>query len=188
MKKIVTKKIEKISVEAVPQVDINAPLKAPIEESTVYETAVTPKNRFLYILGLTGFVGISLLACSILIFYLTGFKGKAEYKGVIKVESKTSETQKSSFDRASVTFEVLNGSGVVGAAKKTADRVQGLGYRVIGMGNAEATKGNKLYLKNSATEFSQQILSDLTDFNISTVSGELTEGSASARLILGIKL
>src|SRR3972149_3720829 len=97
----------------VPEVDINAPLKAPLEHSTEYEPGVTPKNKLLYILGIISFLGISLLAVSILVFYLTAFKGKAEEKKVAVVEQAVQEEQEA-FDRGKITFEVLNGSGVTG--------------------------------------------------------------------------
>lgn len=56
----------------VPEIDINVPINAPIEESTGYETKVSPKNKFLYILGIIALLGIVLLTGIILVFYLRG--------------------------------------------------------------------------------------------------------------------
>jgi hypothetical protein len=47
------------------------------------------------------------------------------------------------------------------------------------------TKGNKLYLDVTVQEFSKQIIVDLAEFDISTVSGVLTDSSAAARLVIG---
>jgi hypothetical protein len=172
----------------VPKMDINAPIKVPIGEpgeSTEYATGVTPKNRLLYVLGLVGFVVLSLLVCGILIFYVTGFRSISEQKVVKVVESQVEVSKTPTFERGNITFEVLNGSGVPGAAKKAADSLQGLGYEVTGTGNTGQVAGNKLYLKTSVEGYLDNIITDLSGFEISTVSGELTEGTASARLVIG---
>ncbi|HET7099052.1 MAG TPA: LytR C-terminal domain-containing protein [Patescibacteria group bacterium] len=180
--------VDKINKE-VPQIDINTPLKVAIEESTDYKMGVTPKNKLLYIFGIVGFIGIGILVSSLLIFYLTVFKGKSENKAVtVNIDSNKIEgtpVPLKTFDRGSVSFEVLNGSGVAGAAKTAGSKVEGLGYKVTKTGNGEPTIGNKLYLRKDIQQFSKEIISDLTDFGVTTVSGELTEGNASARLIIG---
>ena len=173
---------------AVPSVDINAPIKALIEESTDYVGGVTPKNKLLYILGIISFMGIVLLASGVGFYYLTQFRQRQENKEVTVVEEKVEvveEMGKEELDRSSITFEVLNGSGTPGVAKKSADSLQALGYKIIGTGNAGDVTGNKLYLKTSAEGYSGNIITDLAEFKISTVSGELTEGTASARLVIG---
>jgi len=172
----------------VPKMDINAPIKVSIGEpgeSTEYATGVTPKNRLLYVLGIAGFAVLSLLVCGILIFYVTGFRSISEQKVVKVVESQVEVSKTSTFERGSVTFEVLNGSGTPGAAKKAADSLQSLGYEVTGTGNTGQVTGNKLYLKANAEGYLGNIITDLAGFEVSTVSGELTEGTASARLIIG---
>ena len=170
----------------VPKVDIDAPLAAQIEKSTEYEGGVTPKNRFLYVLGIFSFIGICLLVGATAYFYLTQFRGKGEEKRVKMVEEQGQiQEETKSFERSGITFEVLNGSGVAGAAKKVAEKIEDLGYKVLKTGNTEETSGNKLYLRADIADFSDEIISDLADFDISGVSGELTEGSASARVVLG---
>jgi hypothetical protein len=69
-KNIIKTEIEVKETNPVPQVDINSPLKAPIKESTEYETGVTPKNKTLYALGIFGFIGITFLVLIILFLYL----------------------------------------------------------------------------------------------------------------------
>lgn len=178
---------EEISeIAPVPELDINAAIKAPIEESTGYETGITPKNRFLYILGWFGFLCIVLVSGGIIYFYLTDFKGVSENKSVNVVKSPVvQQAATPAFNRANITFEVLNGSGVAGAAKKAGDSVTSLGYQVVQLGNASIITGNKLYLNQGSEPYSSQILSDLSGFNISTVSGELTDGTASAKFVIG---
>lgn len=95
-----------------------------------------------------------------------------------------------SLNRAEWSFEVLNGSGVTGAAKVAADNLTGLGYVVVKTGNADKSNytKNELFVREGKSADSNLILADLkTDFSIASVSGELTEGTASARLIIGSK-
>lgn len=60
-------------VHSVPEVDVNAPLKAPIGDPTDYQTALTPENKFFYVAGIFVFALISLIACGLFVIYLTGF-------------------------------------------------------------------------------------------------------------------
>lgn len=43
----------------------------------------------------------------------------------------------SGLDRSKLSVHILNGSGVAGASKKASDLLEGLGYNVIQLGNAE---------------------------------------------------
>src|SRR5260221_2513861 len=140
----------------IPTVDINAPLKSEINEAGAeYKGGVTPKNKFLYILGILCFVVITIFSAGIFLFYQNNFKGKSENKQVVVIESQVTpqQAETSTFDKTNITFEILNGSGVTGAAKKAADTVSGLGYKVLRTGNSEDTTSNKLYLKDQTKEF-----------------------------------
>ena len=85
----------KEEAKPIPNIDINAPIKAPIEESTEYEMGVTPKNKALYVLGIFGLMVIILLTCSLLVFYLTGFKGKSEDKSIKITQQGPQKNEKS---------------------------------------------------------------------------------------------
>ncbi len=95
-----------------------------------------------------------------------------------------------SLNRADWSFEVLNGSGITGEAKKVAETLTKLGYAVVKTGNADQSNytENKLFVRADKNQDADLVLPDLkSDFNIASVSGELTEGTASARLIIGKK-
>lgn len=95
---------------------------------------------------------------------------------------------KKTLDRVSISFEVLNGTAVAGGAKKVAEKLTGLGYTVVKVGNADNSTYNKneLFVRAEKGEQVDLLLADLkTDFQIASVSGVLKEGTASARLILG---
>jgi hypothetical protein len=90
-------------------------------------------------------------------------------------------------NRAEITLEVLNGSGVAGMAARTAERLEALGYSVIGTGNADRSNYTETQIL-VAPEFdtAELLLSDLTrEFDSASVSGELQDSTASARIIVG---
>lgn len=93
-----------------------------------------------------------------------------------------------SLNRLDWPFEVLNGSGVTGAAKGAKDTLTGLGYVVVKTGNANKSNytKNELFVREGQSGDIDLVLADLkADFNIASISGELKEGTASARLIIG---
>ena len=98
------------------------------------------------------------------------------------------------FNRSDWSFEVLNGTGVTGEAKKVAEKIQALGYSVVKIGNADGgasgTKSNyettQISVKKDLLEKTDLVVTDLKDaIKIASVAGELTEGTASARIIIG---
>lgn len=93
-----------------------------------------------------------------------------------------------SLNRADWSFEVLNGSGITGEAKKVAETLTKLGYTVVKTGNADKSNytENELFVRADKSQDADLVLSDLkADFNIASISGTLTDGTASARLIIG---
>jgi hypothetical protein len=88
--------------------------------------------------------------------------------------------------REEITLEILNGSGVSGAAGEAATTFEDLGYEVSKVGNAEETEGNQLYVNPDVEDLVDVLLEDVKDeLDISSVSGELDDSTASARIILG---
>lgn len=86
------------------------------------------------------------------------------------------------------SFEVLNGSGVTGQAKKIADEIKVLGYEVVKTGNADKSnyESTQILAKKELLEKIDLVIADLKDvIKIASVAGELTEGTASARIIIG---
>lgn len=86
------------------------------------------------------------------------------------------------------TFEVLNGSGVTGAAAKAAEVLKGRGYKVQNVGNAEEQNYEKtqLLVTSERSEAAQALLTDLkTVFPLNEVDATLESTSLTARLIIG---
>lgn len=83
--------------------------------------------------------------------------------------------------------EILNGSGVPGAAAKMAKQLESLGYTVVKTGNADETQtSTEYYLAKDFMQFSDSFAADLQKEQISAkIGGELQNSSNSARIIIG---
>lgn len=91
-------------------------------------------------------------------------------------------------NRSDWSFEVLNGTGVTGEAKKIADKLKEQGYTVVKTGNTDKSNYSKTEMsaKKELLEKINLVIADLKDvIMIASVAGELTEGTASARIIIG---
>lgn len=90
--------------------------------------------------------------------------------------------------RSDWSFEVLNGSGKSGFAKDIAGKLQALGYQVVKTGNADRNdyQRTEVLVKKNLLDKIDLIIADLKDtIKIASIAGELTEGTASARIIIG---
>ena len=90
--------------------------------------------------------------------------------------------------RSDWSFEILNGSGVTGEAKKLADKLKDLGYPVVKSGNAD--KDNYLqtavFVKKELEDKIDMVIFDIKDvIKIASIAGELKDSTASARIIIG---
>lgn len=92
-------------------------------------------------------------------------------------------------DRSKLTIEVLNGSGIGGAAKKASDALTALGYNVISSGNAESFDYTKtvIEVKSSKSDYLPLLKKDLSSiYTIGDSSSNLeASASANARVIVG---
>lgn len=130
----------------------------------------------------------------LIIFGILGFKFFKSKKAVKPENPVPSATQiptptpQSVLNRADWSFEVLNGSGAAGLAKKIADKLKDLGYPVIKTGNADRDDYPKtaIFVKSSLKDKLDLVIADIKDvIKIASVAGELKEGTASARIIIG---
>lgn len=90
--------------------------------------------------------------------------------------------------RSDWSFEVLNGSGESGLAKTVAAKIQDLGYQVVKIGNADKSNydATQILAKQDVLEKLDIVIADLKDtIKIASIAGELKEGTASARIIIG---
>lgn len=89
-------------------------------------------------------------------------------------------------EREEISLDILNGSGVAGLASSTANEFRELGYEIVEIGNAENIVENELYVNPEVEGLIEILMEDLEEkLDISSVSGELEDSTASARIILG---
>lgn len=90
--------------------------------------------------------------------------------------------------RADWSFEILNGSGVTGQAKKIADQIKDLGYSVIKTGNADKQTytQTQIEVKSDFKDKIELVIADIKDIlKVASYAGELKDSTASARIIIG---
>ncbi len=103
--------------------------------------------------------------------------------------SANSVDSKTGLDRASVSVEVLNGSGAVGAASKASDTLKALGYNVTSSGNADNFDfaQTEIHVKSTKSKFLSLVKSDLSNsYTIGIAAADLdSSASADIQVIVG---
>lgn len=194
-----SKQDEKIDV---PTVDPNASLKIDeltvkpkkaeieIEESFAEngeENKLEKRNKKIYILGSIIAVLVIISVAALLFFYV-GKLFAPEKKEPPKDEKKVVKEEKPTLDKPEWTIEVLNGSGVPGAAKEVADQLTEAGYTVVSTGNAQGYdyEESELLVAEDMIDKADLLKEDIKDIiDISGTAGELDDSTASARIIIG---
>jgi len=142
-------------------------------------------------LFITGFlVAVFVFALIGGIFYLTNrFNQQTKEEVTAGIEEQQEPTPiptPNQLDREEISLEILNGSGVSGAAAEIAEIFEDLGYKIVEIGNANRTEGNQLYENPNTEDLIDILLEDVeNELDISSISGELDDSTASARIILG---
>jgi hypothetical protein len=94
-------------------------------------------------------------------------------------------------DRSPISIQILNGSGVSGAAAKTAETLEGLGYTIADTGNADNAnyETTEIYTTpDFPDELTATFLTDLKDeYGSASISGQIDTlpDDANARIVLG---
>jgi hypothetical protein len=169
--------------------------KKPVEKTEESSEEVPPiekANKKLFLLGAGVFVATVIITGAVGFFIInaTQNNGKETTSDTKKTEISPSPTSepKTVFKREEWSFEVLNGSGVIGAAAKASDKLKALGYKVEKVGNAdEEVSVTEIYVSEDKKDAdTKAMLSDLEkDFGKLTVTGKLTDVTASVRIVLG---
>ena len=168
----------------IPSVDINAPIKFEETNPVLEEEHQNKSGRRLFIAG--SFIVFLIIAASVIFFFFLN-KGSQSEQIVTPTEVPRKE-EKIAFDRSKWSFEVLNGSGVSGAAKLAADKLTALGYLVVKVGNADSSDytGTQIFIAASFYDESQDLVRDLSgEFESATIVGTLQDSTSSARVIIG---
>jgi hypothetical protein len=156
------------------------------------EVPLEVRNKRLYIIGILLLILIVVL--SAILFFLRMNIG-SNHEEVVEIRQVQEDVEIEDFEidisvqqlsREEISLEILNGSSVSGLAGKTAKDFENLGYEIIEVGNSEPTDTNIVLVNSRDSGKIDVLLEDLEDkLNIASVSGELEDSSASARIILG---
>ncbi len=160
-------------------------LKAMDPQEMTEKVPLEEKNKRWLVVGIV--VALLVVAGTGWLFY---------YKTQMQLAQKTKEVEEFSvvptpteapkaLSPGEISLEILNGSGKSGLAGKEAERLAKLGYVIVKTGNAETMEGNQLLASAEVKERLGNLLLDLADLSITTISGELTDSTASARIVLG---
>lgn len=148
--------IEEIKTEVIP---------APVEE--VVEEA--EKTNYLWII-----IPTALLIGALVGGLITYFSGMSKIKSTEPASSPVSTTESivtptpvaspsSTLKKDELKVQVLNGSGVSGAAGKAKTLLEGLGYKNIDTGNATVSDlaQTEIAIKDTKKEYLEQLIKDL---------------------------
>ncbi len=98
---------------------------------------IEKNNRKLFFLGGVVFFITIIVTTSFGLYIISNQNSPKKETAVKEIEpTPTVAPSPIEFDRSKVSFEVLNGSGEAGKAKKTADAIEALGYEISETGNA----------------------------------------------------
>lgn len=182
-----TLEVEKLTKPTgVPDSNLSAPLKAEEVSEPHQDTKQQEGSKKLLMIGVLAGILVVLVIIGFIFLRPKVAPEKTEKPKVEKVV--VEEEKKEELNRSEWPLEVLNGTSVRGAAKKLADQLLELGYLVIKTGNADKSDytQTQLFISKDYKEKEDLLLEDLKkEINISSVSGELKDSTASARIIIG---
>jgi hypothetical protein len=161
-------------------------LEAMLESEPEDETA-NHKNTFLFIVGIL--ISGAIIVAAIVVFSVYMRSSTVPKKSTASTQVTPKATPAPMFVRSLVTFEVLNGSGIAGAATKAAAKLVQAGYTVLSVGNSKKQEATEIFISASVTQSdTRELMADISSmFSTASATGALTGSTASARLILGSK-
>lgn len=158
-----------------------------MNQDKVAEPPLERFNRKLFGLGLSLTLMIFLISGLVFVFYLKNSITKKVSPIQLTVET-ASPPSAPVFDKSEWFLEVLNGSGISGAAKKSAEKLAGAGFKVIKIGNADKSNypQTEVFIAKNHLDQTALLMKELDQvLNEATFSGELKDSTASAKIIIG---
>jgi hypothetical protein len=92
----------------------------------------------------------------------------------------------SGLDRSKLDVHVLNGSGTAGAGKKAADILEGLGYNVIQVGNAQNFdyQTSVIQVKKASESYIALLKKDLSGYSTGSTSADLADSERPDAIVI----
>lgn len=183
---------EKESSDSVPDISLDAPLKSESAEKNEEDAPpVEKKNKKIFIIGIIVSGILVLLTVAIGFYYLSSQNKEQEAipEVVEEVVEEKIEVVAAELNKEDWKIEILNGSGVAGAAAKLQRELEDLGYEVVNADNApEDEQITRLFVSEELVEQSELFVDDIEDIiEISGIVKEFEDSTATARIIIGEK-
>ena len=187
-------KVEDIEPPQIPPEENEPTTSTPTEpmQPQKEETLAIPvekSNRRLFTIGLVAFIA-TLITAGAYIAYSFSTKRSAEMEDELLALTPTvvPVSPTPALDRLIFKLEVLNGSGVAGAAASAASTLSSRGYPIIRIGNADKSdyENTQVFIAKDLVSQEESLLKDFAvDFPSASNAGELKNSTASARIIVG---
>lgn len=165
---------------ATPAVDIFGPLPDEPEKSS--------KKVFWIIIGTFAVLGV--VAGGIGVYLQNRSSFAITPSPTPKEVVETSPTPAVQLDKKSLQIQILNGSGVTGAAKAAQDYLEGLGYTVSAVGNASSSSytSTQISIKDSKKDYLPTLKKDLSgQYSVADTADSLEDNSKyDVVIVLGV--
>lgn len=177
---------EAISNPDIPQSDINAPLKIETDSGADITLNQGKSGKNLFVLG--SLIGLVIIVSAIGFYFYLAKNNQGKSKDLQPSQPRIEEKPQQQFTRSDWSLEILNGSGTVGVAKKAAEELQLLGYKILSTGNADKSnyQGVLVFVSENRKGEAQDFIVDLSSkYKSASFSATLKDSTASARVIIG---
>lgn len=195
-KKVVVVEEVDNTAEEIRKEDVSEELQTP-EEAKPIETVESvieesqEKTNYLWIIVPTALLVGALVGG--LITYFSGMSrlGEADrtpspVPTVVETEPTPTASSSSTFKRDGLKLQVLNGSGVSGAAGKAKTLLEGLGYKDVDTGNASSSNFAKteVSVKESAKEYLDLVIKDLSKEYEATAAAKVLSNTSKYDIVI----
>jgi hypothetical protein len=182
------KEIEETKETKIPE-SPEEPAETKISSWDLEEEAspLDKENKSFFKLGII-VLAIILVVTGIFLFFFLSSNSKKTPVEAKKITTTTITPKKAQINKSEWTLEVLNGSGVPGAAAKAAAKLTEQGYEVVKTGNADNQDYTKseLFIAENMQSKAQLLIDDLSsDYTFSSTPEVLKNSTVSARIIIG---
>ena len=178
--------VEKELSESVPDATLETPLAVESASEPTEEVTTERTDRTFFVLGSIVTAVVALAVVGIVVLFVTTRTTPAPTSSPAVTPTLATTPSPVPLVRGTISFEVLNGSGIAGAAGKAADQLTDLGYAVVAIGNTKLSSGIELRVSSIASAHAAAITEDIQHlFTQATFSGTLTDSTAAAQLIIG---
>lgn len=185
-----------IALDALDKNAISEEKNEPQKEAPqIEEKPLSPsKNdgKKLFLLGLGVFIGTIIFTSGIFMLFVQSWQNVKPESVVVEKKipppASVSEPIATPLQREEWELSILNGSGVVGLAKKVASQLEDMGYVIKSTGNASKNnyETTQIFISKNktASEAAVFLLDMKKELGVATSSSELT-GKIDAQIIVG---